>query len=134
MTPHCRLSSARFIIPIELYNRDLYVSLGESDERFAQGLSRYKDAAFVAGALKHMKVPMEPGHGRFGLNNGFYILRMGVFPQTSQDYGILQHEVFHCVETMLHASGMKHSLKHSSEAYAYFVQYLTTQLYNRLWA
>lgn len=128
-----KITSARFIVPVEMYSRDVYVSLGESDERFAQGLTRYKDPEFVKSAIKHMAVPLKPGSGRFGLKDGFYILRMGVFPNTSQDYAVMQHEIFHCVETMLTVSGMPHSLKYSSEAYAYFVQYLTGQIYERIW-
>ena len=128
-----KTTSARFIIPIEVYNRDVYISLGETDERFAQGLLRYKDATWVKGALKNVSVPLEPGRGRMAMKDGFYIIRLGVFPKTSQDYSVLQHEIFHFVEAMFDQAGLPHHLKYSWEAYAYLIQFLTKEIYERLW-
>lgn len=128
-----KVTSARFIIPIDIYNADLYVSLGESDERFRQGLLRYKDSDWVEECVEFMDVKPQQGCGRMGQKDNFFLIRLGVFPNDAWDYGTLQHEIFHYVEFFFKHIGMPHHTKYSSEAYAYLIGYLTKQIYNRLW-
>lgn len=61
-----RVTSARFILPVDLYAVDLYVSLGEQDVRFAQGLLRYKDQAWVDECVETMRIRHASGVGRRG--------------------------------------------------------------------
>lgn len=127
-----RVTSARFILPVDLYSVDLYVSLGEQDARFAQGLLRYKDQAWVDECVETMRIRRASGVGRLGRKMGFFLLRLGVFPVTAEDYGTLQHEIFHFAESLFDQIGMPHSYMATSEAYAHLIGFVTEKMYETI--
>jgi hypothetical protein len=46
--------------------------------------------------------------------------------------GILAHEIFHCVEMTFSFIGLSHT-EHSSEAWAYLIQFLTEKIYGEMY-
>jgi hypothetical protein len=51
---------------------------------------------------------------------------------TTKDHGLLAHEVFHATDLLMENIGMKLS-RDSDEAYAYLIQYITVEIYDKLW-
>jgi hypothetical protein len=111
-----------FIIPLIIYPFDVMVSLGQSDKALKADLLKY-DIEWDDN-IKCV------GKGRFVL---FFtnqsLIRLSIYPKTFEDYGALQHEVFHCVTMVLDRIGMKFIPRKSDEAYSYLIGYLTTEIY-----
>lgn len=117
--------SNNFIIPLVVYPFDVMVSLGETDEQLKSKLK-----PFGVSWSDDMQCI---GIGRFCMNEkNQSIIRLKHYPKTPQDFGCLQHEIFHCVTHLLNRMGMKLILLKSDEAYAYLVGYLTEQIYNKI--
>ncbi len=117
--------SLNFIIPLVVYPFDLMVSLGQTNEQLKNSLSK-KDVDWE----DNMKII---GRGLFYMNaKNQSILRLDVIPKTPEEYGFLQHEVFHAVTHILNRTGMKMVLMKSDEAYSYLIQYLTSEIYKKL--
>jgi hypothetical protein len=51
------------------------------------------------------------------------------YPKTPAHFGFLAHEIFHTVDITLHYAGLKLTAE-SDEAWAYFVGWLTTRIYD----
>lgn len=66
-----------------------------------------------------------------GLKGNQRVIRMANYPITVIDYGILQHEIFHAADLALRHMGITLS-DDSDEAYAYLIEYLTTEIYKKL--
>lgn len=48
----------------------------------------------------------------------------------SRDKGVIAHEIFHAVEFLCNRVGFRLT-RHSDEAYAYLIQYLTNEIYKK---
>lgn len=118
---------------MEPYHQKLYVSLGESEERFAQGIRSALPAECCDEIITAMTLDGAETNGLSWLSpiSGSY-LRMRKFPESPYDYGGLQHELFHAVELLFGIVRMPHHPDYSSEAWAYLIDSLTTQLYTFL--
>ncbi len=117
--------SKNFIIPLVVYPFDVMVSLGETDEQLKKALSKYN---------VEWETFMEcEGVGRFILTSkNQSIIRTKNYPKNPDDYGHLQHEIFHIVTHILGRIGMRFILLKSDEAYSYLVGYLTTEIYKKI--
>lgn len=115
------------IIPLVIYPFDVMVSFGESDEQLAKVLNKH--------GFDLTDVDIAHKEGREGrctmLHSGQTVLRLYKYPKTPVQYGYLQHEIFHAVEFVMERIGMKLCRK-SDEAYAYLIQYLTTEIHKCL--
>jgi hypothetical protein len=122
-----KTKSLNFIIPLVVYPLDVMISMGETDEQLGKILGKYINEDEV-----HWKWSNETATGRFCLfstNQG--LIRLRGIPKSPEEYASLQHEIFHYVMHILGRIGMKWTAK-SDEAYAYLIQYLTKEIYNRI--
>jgi hypothetical protein len=114
-----------FIIPLVIYPFDVMVSVGESDSQLTDQLSKYGiewgDDFKCSG--KGRSVIME---------NNQSLLRLHSYPETNEDMGVLQHEIFHVVTFIMDRIGMPLTICVSDEAYAYLIGYLTKEIYDRI--
>lgn len=114
-----------FIIPLVVYPFDVMVSLGQTDEELKVSMAKYN----VDWSDK-MKCT---GKGLFYMTKeNQSLIRQWNYPTTPEDYGSVQHEIFHCVTHILDRIGMKLVLYKSDEAYSYMVGFLTTEIYKRI--
>lgn len=114
-----------FIIPLVIYPFDIMVSFGQTDEELKVSLKKY-------GTEWEDKM-ICVGKGRFYMNEmNQSLIRMNTIPETCEDYGTLQHEIFHCVTWLMDRVGLKFKLLSSDEAYSYLIGYLTTKIYIKI--
>lgn len=118
-----------FVIPLVVYPYHVMISVGESDTELIKRVKKYgvtKEDLVSGMALDFIE------HGRFSMLPGNQMLiRVREYNSTPDWYGTLQHELFHCVEFFMRKLRMElHD--HSGEAYAYLIQYLTTEAYKSL--
>lgn len=115
-----------FIIPYHIYPFDLMVSIGETDAELKKALKEY-GTEWLDDYSYEDKV-----EGRFVMNKKHQsLLRVPRKPTNPQDKGVLAHEIFHAVEFVLDRIGLPHTLE-TGEAYAYLIDYITTEIYKKL--
>lgn len=120
--------SLSFIIPLVIYPFDVMISLGETDEQVVAHLDKYGIDITDNTSWKFE----ETTKGRcIMFPNNQTLIRLLKYPATSQDYGFLQHEIFHAVHFITRKMGFKLKLS-SCEAYAYLVGYLTEKIYEKI--
>jgi hypothetical protein len=121
--------ASNFIIDLVVYPFDVMVSIGEPDEVLFKKLKKagvgYED---IDGA-KYENI----GLARYCLfASGQSLIRLKKKPVTPNEYGTLQHEIFHTAASILWRIGAKLKIKTSDECYAYLIGYLTEEIYKRL--
>lgn len=122
-----RKRSLNFIIPLVVYPFDVMCSFGETDDELKKKLSKYHGCEWD----DLMKCS---GQGRYVmLPNNQSLIRLWNYPTTPEEYGSLQHEIFHMVMAVMDRIGMKFIMLESDEAYSYLIGYLTKEIYKRLW-
>lgn len=127
--PNLKLTSARTIVDLHPYHQTLYISMGESEERFAQGITLVYPPEYGEEVIQALDMSDMTTNGlSLCLPCGSF-LRLRKFPDTPADYGMLQHEIFHAVELLFKEVRMPHHPDYSSEAWAYLIESLTTQIY-----
>lgn len=127
-------TSCRFLIELTPYNRHLYVSIGESDERLKAGLARLLSASLVEEWMELIgpQRPHEDGRTAFIQGSGI-VLRLREFPTNAKQLGVLAHEIFHAVEYLFESVSLPHNAQTSSEAWAYMIGYIHQEIHNQLW-
>ncbi len=120
--------SKNFIFKIGHYPFDCMVSLGETDVQVYQKLKKFKIDVSNNDNWKFE----DNGTGRvIQFPGGQFLLRLSVIPSTVEEYGTLQHEIFHVVEFLMRRLKMKLCLK-NDEAWAYTIQHMTEVIYTQL--
>ena len=120
------MKSKNFIIPLVVYPFDVMVSLNQTDKQLKKELDRFENCEWD----DDMKCP---GVGRAIITNKNHsIIRLRNYPTTNVDYSHLQHEIFHIVTFVMEKIGLKLCLLKSDEAYAYLIQHLTKEIYDRI--
>jgi hypothetical protein len=121
------MKGKNFIIPLVIYPFSVMVSIAEED-----GVLKKKLESLGVDMSQIPLTHSETQRGRciiFGGNQT--LIRIYRPVKTSEDYGSLQHEIFHATEFILDRVGMS-LCKKSDEAYAYLIGYLTTEIYKKL--
>lgn len=126
--------SLHFVLPLVIYPLDIIVSIGEDDATLRNKIKKY---ALPDNTLKEMEqdvLNLAIGtHGRTLITScNRSVLRLIDYPKTDEDYGLLAHEIFHVVVFILDRVGMKLIVSDSDEAYAYLIQYITTEIHKRI--
>ncbi len=120
-----RRKEINFIIPLIIYPFDVMVSISQSDEQLTKDLHKYDidwdDDMKCNGQGRCVMTPTNQT-----------IIRLWNYPEDNEDYGCLQHEIFHAVTFIMHRIGMELIVTKSDEAYAYLIGYLTREIYDRL--
>lgn len=120
-----------FIVPMVIYPFDLMVSIGQSDVQLGKCLDRYD--GITEEDINMVRYPSDRAQGRacmFSTNQS--VLRLRKLPESSYEYGVMAHEIFHIATFVMDRIGMKLVIMESDEAYAYLVGYITEQIYSRI--
>lgn len=117
--------SKNFIVPLVIYPFDIMVSFCQTDEELKKQLQK-------VGSEWDDKMKCV-GMGSFCMNDkNQSVIRLWNYPETCEQYGVLQHEIFHAVTFILDRMGMKLELFTSDEAYSYLIGYLITIIYSNI--
>ncbi|WP_080057182.1 hypothetical protein [Spirosoma aerolatum] len=117
-----------FIISYGVYPFDLMVSIGEDTETVKKRLSKTNLSRLD---IEQTDVYEIVGKGRTVMfSNGATLLRLPHLPETPFEFGVLSHEIFHCVHFLFEKIGIKLSMD-SDEAFAYMVGYITSEIFHR---
>lgn len=120
-----------FIIPLILYPFDVMISIGQDDNELEKVLNKISN--LTEDDIYACKYPSIFVKGRAVMfTTNASIIRLKKLPETSEEYGILAHEIFHIVTFIMNRVGMKLKLLVSDEAYAYLIGYLTTEIYKQI--
>ncbi len=121
------MKSKNFIIPLHIYPFDVMVSIGETDAELFPKLKKHgvdlDDKVLIHSDTMRGRCIMFAGNQT--------LIRMYRPVKTPQDYGNLQHEIFHAVEFIMDKIGQSLCRK-SDESYAYLIGYITTEIYKKL--
>ena len=118
-----------YIIKLEIYPFDIMFSFNETDEELIKTLDKY--------GIDHADHPWQFETDKHGIGrtcifaSGQTLVRLPMWPERSEDYGVLQHEIFHAVEYLFYRIGMNLK-KCSGEAYAYLIGFITTGIYKQI--
>ncbi len=118
--------SLNVVIPLVVYPFDVMFSFGQTGSQLKRDVEK-------RGIEWDEKRFTYPGCGRcetFDSMNHTVIMLYRM-PDGDEDYGTLQHEIFHAVYQILKSIGMSLS-DDSEEAYAYLIGYLTEKIYEHL--
>lgn len=113
-----------FRLNLGIYPFDIIFSFGNTNQEIAELLERYE----IADSDIELAMMDDDMIGRtvmFETNQT--IIRMKSLPLTPKEYGTLFHEIFHAVTFIMDTIGMKLKVRVSDEAYAYLIDFITTQ-------
>lgn len=117
-----------FIVKLGHYPFDCMISFGETDVEVYKKLKKFNIDVSDNSKWKFE----ENGVGRIIMfPGGQFLLRLKDIPKTPEQYGYLQHEIFHVVTYLMKRFRMKLCTK-NEEAYAYMIQHLTEVIYDKL--
>lgn len=120
------MKSKNFILSYHIYPFDIMFSFGESDKKLFPKLRRKgisePELCEISGITRARAVVFKEGPS---------IIRMKNIPKTAEEFGFLQHEIFHAVYFLFTRIGITLG-DQSDEAFAYAIQYLTEQVYKRI--
>lgn len=106
------------------YPFDIMVFIDQSDEVVYKELNKYIDLT-----EEDKEILKCEGNGRtVMLEGGQTVMRI---VQGKQFHETIAHEIFHCVDFLFRKIGIQLS-ENSDEAYAYQIEYLTKQLYEKI--
>lgn len=124
------MGSLNYILELPLYQRDILLSFGESDEEFTVSANKVDVLEKDDYKIFHLN-EIKSKRGRYiMLKGGQSIIRLNYIPKfiEPEEMGLLQHEIFHASTIILEDVGIKFK-KQSEEAFAYLVQYITTEIF-----
>ena len=123
--------SINFVIDYVVYPFELMVSMGEDKEVFKKRLKKR-----LPEDMRH-EVEDEFCNTEFQaqtvmFSGGMTAVWFRECPIKASQYALIAHEVFHAVDFLFQRINIKLS-NDSNEAYAYLLQYITEQIYKKLW-
>lgn len=116
------------IVKLDIYNRDIMFSLGETDDEFAISIA---DFQHNKGDLKKARIRNNVLGRCFISSCNAIVVRLPVFPETCEHFGTLQHEIFHAICFVMGRAGIPLS-ESSEEAFAYLFGYVTEKIYDEI--
>lgn len=120
-----------FIISLHVFPFDVFVSIGQSDRQLKQCIKKYSFSELIQEVNEVLSLPANCEGKTYTLSSGATILRIVNTPKTPHDFGIITHEIFHAVDSIMRQVGVELS-DTSDEVYAYLCGYLTTQIYENI--
>lgn len=118
------------IIKLLPYKFDLMVSWNEEDEVLLKRLIKYHSTKKECKPI--MNLPDTTNARYYLLPSNQSVIRIKTVPNKYEQMGIIAHEVFHCVTSVLEELGMKLELYKSDEAYAYLLGYLCEEIFKEM--
>lgn len=118
-----------YLIPLKIFPAEILFSFNETDKELIRTI---KSIGFGNDAPVETLKLCDSCFGRcVKFQNGLVVLRLRDFPESSTDFGRLQHEIFHAVYFVLHDIDVTLSVE-SNEVFAYLTQYLTEEIYEKI--
>lgn len=118
-----------FILPLRIYPFDVLISVGQTDRELKSVLNEYGEKRNDYQFLMNLDETVLARTAILPSNRT--IIRFNNDIPQSKLVGLIAHEVFHAVVYIMSRIGMK--LKPcSDEAYAYLIDYMTQEIYNRI--
>lgn len=111
----------KFVIPGGTFDLDVKVIITEDTAYAAQYIRENLDSTVVGGDLDCRGIT-------FGTIDGKAPI---IWLPTAEDVSINNHELFHATMNIMQWAGVEYSDK-TEETYAYQLQYLTNQFYNKI--
>lgn len=124
------MKTLAFTLPLIIFPFDIRFSFGETDEEVKRFLKRNE-----IDPSKLSKVIYANTEGVAAVFEGesLSIVRLPNVPKTPFEFAALQHEITHMVMLILHqAMETPHNMD-TTEIYAYLTDYITEQVYKRIW-
>lgn len=117
-----------FYFEMTPYPFDVFVSFNQTDEKFKKdladlGIDDYDDPVFNETTCRARTASLETGQ---------IVMRFKDFEKTAVGYSRLAHEIWHAVEFLFYRLKTPHSVKYTSECYAYMIQYVTNIIYKEI--
>jgi hypothetical protein len=116
-----------FIVDCGIFPFDVMVCLGVSKRKMIEQL---KDNTTKSEQKEIKEYFIKKGLYMMFKNNTSLIY-VPNFKKNAFYFGLLQHEIMHCVVTVLSKTDIKLSLK-TEEVFAYLTQYLTQKIYEKM--
>lgn len=121
-------------IPLHIYDHDVLVSIGDTNAQLQKAVMKYTNPDILDdlkndNSIFHFK-KKEKGLTVHYQESGVTIIRLMNRPKTPQQYGSLNHEIFHAVDFIFRRIGLSLT-EESSEAYAYAIGHLTEQIFEK---
>jgi hypothetical protein len=108
------------IIPLDVFAHDIVVSIGQSDEDLYEEIKENISKKKFDKRMANQKSIATT----FKLKTGAILIR---FKDDIDNPGIVAHEAFHAIVYLFEKIGIDFAYE-SEEAYAYSLEYLTTQI------
>lgn len=124
-----KTKSKNFIVPLVVYAFEVMVSLNQSENDLRKEMKKY--ACFTPERIESYFEDTVPQLGRATMFDGQVLIRIMKYPVTNEDYAVIVHEVFHAVCFIFKRVNIKLCPK-SDEAWAYLIEYLTKEIYNKI--
>jgi hypothetical protein len=116
-----------FLVPYTVYPFDVMFSFGQTDKELVVDLKNNS----VNTRDKSYKYEQGEAAKYVHYTDGFTLIRLKEIPKSPEDYGHLQHEIFHAVTCLMAYVGA--SLNDgSNESFAYVIGYLTERVYTKI--
>ena len=124
-------TSLNFIVPIEIFDTEVMVSIGETDEQLFGRLKRYGVSPYEWPGLRFSEQEV----GKYTMfETGAAILRIRHSYTTPDNLAIISHEILHAVIHIMERIGVKLGLGTSEEVYTYTAQFLTKKIYAKMFS
>lgn len=121
-----------FVISAEIYPFDIFCFFGNKETVY-RTLESYCVHDIISQDEKNQTIKfMKSTDNFFAMSpDGFSFLYVEEVPNSIHNLSVLNHEIYHVADEILRRVGIKSSHE-SCEAYAYFIQYLSVNIYEKL--
>lgn len=113
-----------FKIELNPYPCDLYVSYNQKPKQFIKSLKEFK---FSKEDIKFFNEGFDY-NGSAYKKGKIFLIRLQDIESSADFAGLVAHEAFHVTMDMFDYVGDDYNGNHNAEAYAYMLQYITTQI------
>ena len=115
-----------FVVSAEIYPYDIFCFFGSKTEAY-KTLNIYESLGIISSAEN-----IKDSENFFAMSpDGFSLLYVENVPNSINTLAILNHEIWHIADEILRSVGIKSS-RETCEVYAYFIQFLSERIYEKL--
>jgi len=126
-----KIELKHFVIDCAVYPFDLFCFFGEIDDML-ESLQNYINTETITDKEYNHISKFDFGDGCFIMSpDNFCVLYIKSLPTDAESIGIIVHEIFHATSEILRKCGIEKTVD-NEEVFAYFIQYLTTQIFLKL--
>lgn len=126
------LKALRFVINVPIYGQRVLCIFGNTPEQAYNVAINQGCGEGAAESLRSLTEDRLCGLSVRDNETGWFILYAGRLPIDANGYSIVTHECFHITEFIMERVGIRYSAKHSSEAFAYVLDFLTKAIFESL--